>query len=134
MVGYPGAAPSMTERMPSRLGTKASECASLKPAASGPSPMEGLARSLPLVESMTEAFLPSQAAKRWCPATSMARPEGESQPAGQVAVMVLERASMRTISLLSSMLSKTAPWPSVAGNSGLPGVGWWLSRCSRRGK
>ena len=30
---------------------------------------------------------------------------------------------MRTISLLSSMLSKTVPWPSVTGNSGLPGRG-----------
>ena len=46
---------------------KASEWAALKPAASGPSPMEGLARSLPVAESMTEIFLPSQTGKRRWP-------------------------------------------------------------------
>jgi hypothetical protein len=49
---------------------------------------------------------------------------GPSQPVrGQVAVRVLVWASRRTISLLSSMLSKTVPLPSTAGNSGLPGRG-----------
>jgi len=37
--------------------------------------------------------------------------------------MALVRASMRTISLLSSRLSKTEPWPSATANSGLPGSG-----------
>jgi len=40
---------------------------------------------------------------------------------GQWASALLVLVSMRTISFLSSMLSKTVPWPSVAGNSGLPG-------------
>ena len=114
---------SITERMPSRLEAKANEWAALQPAASGPSPMEGLASSLPAAESMTDIFLPSQTGKRRWPTTSRARPEGESQPAGQVAVMALVRASMRTISLLSSRLSKTEPWPSATANSGLPGSG-----------
>ena len=75
--------------MPSPEEAKASVWAALQPAASGPSPMEGLASSLPVVESMTAIFLPSQTGKRRWPATSKARPEGESQPAGQVAVTVV---------------------------------------------
>ena len=55
---------------------------------------------------------------------SKARPLGLSQPVrGQTAVIVLVLALRRTISLLSSMLSKTVPLPSTAGNSGLPGRG-----------
>ncbi len=55
---------------------------------------------------------------------SIAMPEGESQPAsGQVAVTLSATASNRTISFLSSILAKTVPVPSTAGNSGLPGSG-----------
>src|ERR1035441_8287790 len=87
MVGYPGALASTTERMPSPLEAKASLAAAFHPAASGPSPMAGLARTLPVFESTTDILLPSQTGKRRAPATSKARPLGESQPDGHSAVI-----------------------------------------------
>ena len=99
-------------------------CLASHPAPSGPSPMVAVASVLPLMESITPIFLPSQTGKSRLPATSKARPDGDSQPAsGHSAVSLLVCASRRTISLLSSMLSKTIPLPSTTANSGLPGSG-----------
>ena len=92
--------------------------------ASGPSPMAGVARLLPVLESVIAIFFPSQTEKRRCPVTSMASPEGESQPSsGHTAVCFFAAASRRTISFWSSIFTNTVPVPSTAGNSGLPGSG-----------
>src|SRR6185437_1152529 len=65
---------------------------------------------------------PSQTENRRRPERSIARPEGDSQLVrGQVAVSVFDFASRRTMEFLLSILSKTTPFPSATGNSGLPG-------------
>jgi len=53
--------------------------------------------------------------------TSMAKPEGSSQgEIGQVFFTFRAWGSICAISLLSSMLTYTFPFPSVTGNSGFP--------------
>ena len=118
---YPWPA-STTDSVPSPLELKASCPTLLYPAASGPSPIAGEAICLPLSESTTAIFLPSQTENRRWWALSKAIPEGESQSlSGQVAVRDLLVALSSTMLFLSSMLSKMLPFPSACGNSGFPG-------------
>ena len=70
----------------------------------GPSPIVGVASTLPVSASTTAIFFPSQTENRWRLLRSMASPDGESQ-AGHSAVTFCAFASRRTISFLSSMLS-----------------------------
>src|ERR1700722_5273165 len=110
-----------TVSTPSPQEANASPVSASNVVASTPSPIAGVARTLPLSASTTAIILLPQPTNRRRFLRSMESPLGSVQGAsGHVAVTSSLLGSMATSSLLSSMLTKILPLASLAANSGLP--------------
>src|ERR1700688_26279 len=100
---------------------KASPVPSSNAVASTPSPIAGVARTLPLSASTTAIILLSQPTNRRRCLRSIESPLGSVQGArGHFALTSSLLGSIASSSLLSSMLTKISPLASLAANSGLP--------------
>src|SRR5712671_533695 len=110
-----------TVKTPSPQDAKASAVSSSKAVASTPSPIGNVATTLPSSAFTIAIILLSQPENNRRFLRSRANPLGSVQGAsGHFAFTSILFASMASISLLSSMLTKISPLPSLAANSGLP--------------
>src|ERR1700674_5675392 len=110
-----------TVSTPSPQEANASPVSSSNAVASTPSPIAGVASTLPVSASTTAIILLSQPANRRRFLRSMASPLGSSHGArGQRDFTSSLLGSIASSWLLSSMLTKISPLPSLTANSGLP--------------
>src|SRR5580704_6429806 len=111
----------MTVIVPSPADANAKPSPRSNAVASQPSPMAGLATTLPLSASTIAIFLLLQPANRRRVFRSIDSPVGSSQSVSfQRDFTTSLTGSNATISDLSSIFTNTVPFSSVAANSGLP--------------